>query len=51
MAVYLCRQWSGTPGARQAQAVEWATAKALQRYSMPPADAPLIATLSMLLDD
>jgi 8-oxo-dGTP diphosphatase len=45
MPLYLCRNWQGTPQAREHQALEWVMPPALRDYPMPPADEPLIAAL------
>lgn len=49
MPLLLCRRWSGTPEPREGQSLAWATAKALARFPMPAADAPLVEELSPLL--
>jgi 8-oxo-dGTP diphosphatase len=49
MPLLLCRRWSGTPEPREGQSIAWATAKALARFPMPAADAPLVEELSPLL--
>ncbi len=49
MPLLLCRRWSGDPHPREGQRIAWATAKALARFPMPAADAPLVEELSPLL--
>jgi 8-oxo-dGTP diphosphatase len=49
MPLYLCRQWDGTVRAHEGQEIAWVRASKLSRYTMPPADAPLIAPLCDLL--
>jgi 8-oxo-dGTP diphosphatase len=49
MPLYVCRVWSGTPAAREGQALKWVRPAALRDYPMPPADIPLIAMLRDLL--
>lgn len=49
MPLYVCRQWEGTPVARQHSALKWVRAKRLRDYPMPPADEPLISHLADLL--
>ncbi len=38
-------QWTGTPRGREGQALAWVAPEALARYSMPPADLPVVAAL------
>lgn len=45
MPLYLCRQWKGTPAAREGQDLAWAAPNRLNTYPMPPADIPLIPIL------
>jgi 8-oxo-dGTP diphosphatase len=49
MPLYVCRVWSGTPTAREGQALKWARPTAMAELPMPPADAPLVAMLRDLL--
>ncbi len=49
MPLYLCRQWDGTVHAHEGQEIAWVRPSRLSRYSMPPADEPLIAPLCDLL--
>lgn len=39
------RSWKGTPRGREGQAIAWVAADKLCRYSMPPADLPVVAAL------
>jgi len=39
------RRWKGTPRGREGQAVTWVDPSKLGRYSMPPADLPVVAAL------
>lgn len=39
------RQWKGNARGREGQAITWVTAEKLTRYSMPPADQPVVAAL------
>lgn len=39
------RRWKGTPRGREGQAIAWVPADRLARYSMPPADLPVVAAL------
>ncbi len=39
------RSWKGTPRGREGQAIAWVPADRLGRYSMPPADLPVVAAL------
>lgn len=38
-------RWSGTARGREGQAITWVTPEKLSRYSMPPADVPVVAAL------
>ena len=49
MPRYVCRKWSGTPTAREGQRLAWVRPARLADYPMPPADAPLVASLRDLL--
>jgi len=49
MPLYVCRKWSGIPVAREGQRLTWVRTARLAEFPMPPADAPLIATLRDLL--
>jgi len=37
--------WKGTPRGREGQAITWVSPDKLSRYSMPPADVPVVALL------
>ncbi len=39
------RSWKGTPRGREGQAITWVAPDKLTRYSMPPADLPVVAAL------
>ncbi|MGE8224690.1 MAG: Nudix family hydrolase [Stenotrophomonas sp.] len=39
------RHWKGTARGREGQAITWVTPDKLSRYSMPPADLPVVAAL------
>lgn len=39
------RHWKGTPRGREGQAITWVAPDKLARYSMPPADLPVVAAL------
>ena len=45
MPLYVCRVWDGLAAAREGQELAWVRISRLGDYSMPPADAPLIAML------
>jgi 8-oxo-dGTP diphosphatase len=49
MPLYVCRKWSGIPGAREGQQLAWVRPVRLGDYPMPPADKPLVAMLRDLL--
>ncbi|HRY07900.1 MAG TPA: 8-oxo-dGTP diphosphatase MutT [Hyphomicrobiaceae bacterium] len=49
MPLYICRTWDGEITPREGQEIAWTRVNHLQRYSMPPADAPLIPALCDLL--
>jgi 8-oxo-dGTP diphosphatase len=49
MPLFVCRRWDGLVRPREGQAVKWARARDLRKFSMPPADAPLIDPLIALL--
>ena len=38
-------RWQGTPKGREGQALTWVAPGSLSRYSMPPADLPVVAAL------
>jgi 8-oxo-dGTP diphosphatase len=45
MPLFLCRRWAGAISPREGQNVAWVKPDELDRYPMPPADAPLIPRL------
>ncbi|MHB8530188.1 MAG: (deoxy)nucleoside triphosphate pyrophosphohydrolase [Caulobacteraceae bacterium] len=49
MTLHLCRRWEGVARAREHEAIAWVRPENLDRYPMPPADAPLLAWLRDLL--
>jgi 8-oxo-dGTP diphosphatase len=53
MPLFLCRRWEGIPHPHEGQKVAWVRPRDLalfpDRYSMPPADIPLIPMLRDLL--
>jgi 8-oxo-dGTP diphosphatase len=49
LPLYICRRWSGIVTAREHEALAWVRPGGLRDYAMPPADAPLIASLIDLL--
>ncbi len=49
MPLYVCRRWQGTPHGHEGQALKWVRPLDLRSFPMPPADAPLIASLIYLL--
>lgn len=48
MPLWAVRRWRGEPRAVEAQALAWALPADMDRYPMPPADAPLVAWLQKL---
>ena len=49
MPLYVCRVWQGKVAPIEGQEFKWVRPVRLGDYDMPPADAPLIATLRDLL--
>ena len=45
MPLFLCRRWQGAPHSNEGQALAWVLPRDLPGYAMPPADAPLVASL------
>ncbi len=45
LEVRMVRQWKGNARGREGQAVTWVAPDKLSRYSMPPADLPVVAAL------
>src|SRR5476649_1405136 len=50
MPLYVCRRWKGIVRAREGQRLVWVRPNRLKDYKMPPADEPLIAHLTTLLN-
>jgi 8-oxo-dGTP diphosphatase len=51
MPLFLCRQWAGAISPSEGQKIAWVKPDELDRYPMPPADAPLIPMLLLMLRD
>ncbi|MES2057651.1 MAG: (deoxy)nucleoside triphosphate pyrophosphohydrolase [Pseudomonadota bacterium] len=49
LLLYICRDWSGTPCALDATAIDWVAPADLHALAMPPADLPLIGLLERLI--
>lgn len=49
MPLFACRIWRGEPVPKEGQDIAWVRPVRLGDYPMPPADAPLVATLRDLL--
>jgi len=49
MPLYLCRRWDGAVAPREGQQLSWVRPREMGKYSMPPADVPLVAQLRDLL--
>ncbi len=49
MPLYICRRWEGIVTPREGQQLAWVRANRLRDYPMPPADLPLIPSLTDLL--
>jgi 8-oxo-dGTP diphosphatase len=49
MPLYLCRRWDGVVAAREGQQLSWVRPREMGKYSMPPADMPLVSQLRDLL--
>jgi 8-oxo-dGTP diphosphatase len=45
MNLFLCRNWKGTPHAKEGQILKWKTLAEMQDIKMPPADVPLVNAL------
>ena len=41
MPLFVCRRFTGTPMAKEGQALKWVRPRQLRDYPMPPADEPL----------
>jgi 8-oxo-dGTP diphosphatase len=46
MLLYVCRDWHGTPAPLHATALQWVAPQALYTLAMPPADLPLISSIT-----
>jgi len=49
MPVFACRQWQGTPQAKEGQKLVWVHKQEFSNYPMPPADIDLVQILWTLL--
>lgn len=49
LLLYLCRTWQGVPQPLDASALRWEMVSDVRALAMPPADAPLIDLLEVLL--
>jgi 8-oxo-dGTP diphosphatase len=49
MPLFVCRRFTGTPVAKEAQALKWVRPRDLRSYPMPAADEPLVPILIDLL--
>jgi 8-oxo-dGTP diphosphatase len=49
MPVFACRTWKGTPRPLEGQEIKWVHKGDLNKFSMPPADIPLIPLLHELI--
>ena len=49
MPLYLCRRWDGVVAPREGQQLNWVRPRDMGKYSMPPADVPLVSQLRDLL--
>ena len=49
LLLYLCRHWEGEPRPLDAQALRWERPAAMRALAMPPADAPLVAQLELII--
>jgi 8-oxo-dGTP diphosphatase len=45
MPLYACRKWDGIVQGKEGQELAWVRAQDLNKYSMPPADIPIIPIL------
>jgi 8-oxo-dGTP diphosphatase len=48
MPVWRTRVWRGEPRPQEGQTLAWVNIEALGEYPMPPADVPLVTTLTQL---
>lgn len=49
MPLFVCRIWQGEPQGLEGQALQWVKPVRMGDIDMPPADAPLVATLRDLI--
>ncbi|MHA1549078.1 MAG: (deoxy)nucleoside triphosphate pyrophosphohydrolase [Alphaproteobacteria bacterium] len=49
MPLFVCRRWRGIARGLEGQAIKWVRPPRLRDYPMPPADRPLIPSLTDLL--
>lgn len=49
MPLFVCRRWQGPVQPREGQQVQWAIPRQMRALPMPPADLPLVAMLTDLL--
>jgi 8-oxo-dGTP diphosphatase len=49
LLLYLCRRWQGEPRPLDASALRWEKPATMRALAMPPADAPLVDLLEMLM--
>ena len=49
MPLFVCRRWGGIARGLEGQAIKWVRPPRLRDYPMPPADRPLIPSLTDLL--
>ena len=49
MPVFACRKWNGIARPHEGQVLKWVSPRELSRFSMPPADLPLVAMLRDIL--
>jgi 8-oxo-dGTP diphosphatase len=49
MPLFICRRWDGMVRALEGQNLAWVHPHRLRDYPMPPADAPLVSHLLMVL--
>ena len=50
LLLYLCRRWQGAPRPLDATALRWEQPAAMRALAMPPADAPLVDLLEILME-
>jgi 8-oxo-dGTP diphosphatase len=49
LLLFLCRRWQGEPQPLDASALRWEMPCAMRALAMPPADAPLVDLLEILM--